>query len=399
MTWPQTYHDAGHTGDNSSETRLKATNVSKLQLAWAASLAGPVTGFALDSGMIYAQSEGASQSAALTALNAQTGAQTWSVTTGNDGNALNGTVSTGGGFVYVGCSADLTSGEQGICAYSESSGTPVWSFFHNCSCVPPASVTSPPVYSNGTLYFGFSAGGGAQGALTAVNAATGTQLWQVSFTASQSLGSGAPVVGGGNVYVGCGTSVCAFDQVTGTPIWQSSVGGPHPALTTMNGAVYATTPFNGTNSTIVALNGTTGTPFWTFAYLPKPGFTNRPNQPAAIFENDVYVTGTNGVLYDMSRSRGNALWHFGLKSTGAGAASAPSVAGNIVYVNGANPSGAQANTTAHNFKNGTLLWSSPSTRGATNPPPIVANGILYFGSPQDGVCESLCAYSLPPKSR
>ena len=74
VNWAQTYHDGGHTGYNSKETTLTTGNVGSLQLLWAASVSGGVTGFALSSGAIYAQGEGGSQGANLVRLNAATGA-------------------------------------------------------------------------------------------------------------------------------------------------------------------------------------------------------------------------------------------------------------------------------------------------------------------------------------
>ncbi|MGC1380238.1 MAG: PQQ-binding-like beta-propeller repeat protein [Candidatus Baltobacteraceae bacterium] len=392
--WGQSYHDEGHTGYNGSEKQLRSRNVANLQLLWAASVGGGVTGFALDNGTIFAQGQGASNEPILVALDALAGTQLWSATTGSDGYVLNGTVTTGGGLVYVGCSANLMNDEQGICAFNESSGAPVWSFFNNCGCQPPASVTAPPVYSNGVLYFGYADGGvSTPNSLRAVNAATGTQLWSASFSASQSLGTAPPIVGGGEIYAGCGTNVCAFNQTDGTPLWSVDVGTePNPALTTFQGLVFASTAFNGTDSTVVGINAITAKKVWTYTYLPKAS-PPTPSQPAAISGGVLYVTGTNGVLYALYRVSGKKIWSAGPGNGGYPAASAPSVANSIVYVNGDGKDGSQANTTAHSATNGHVLWSSPSNHGALSPPPIVANGILYFASPADSICSSICAYS------
>jgi outer membrane protein assembly factor BamB len=113
------------------------------------------------------------------------------------------------------------------------------------------------------------------------------------------------------------------------------------------------------------------------------------DQPPAIAKNKVYVSGTNGTLYALRASSGKKVWSSGLGSGNAQVTSAPSVANGVVYADGG---GNGENTTAYDAANGTLLWSSPDKHGTLFPPPIVANGILYFGSP-GGTCSSICAYS------
>jgi outer membrane protein assembly factor BamB len=75
--------------------------------------------------------------------------------------------------------------------------------------------------------------------------------------------------------------------------------------------------------------------------------------------------------------------------------SSPSIANGVVYINGGDDTGFASNTTAYSATTGALLWGSPSPHGTLEMPPVVANGILYFASPGDSICESICAYSVP----
>ncbi|MBV8531314.1 MAG: PQQ-binding-like beta-propeller repeat protein [Candidatus Eremiobacteraeota bacterium] len=397
QNWPQTYFNAGHIGYNAKETVLGTGNVSSLTLQWAQSVSGGVTGFALQNGVIYAQGQGGSQGAVLDALNAQTGAPKWNITTGNDGYGENGTVIVAKGMVFAGCSANLTNQQEGLCAYKASTGAMVWSFYDDCGCLPPAHLSAPPSYSNGVLYFAYDDGGGSSpNAIRAVDATTGTQIWADGGT---NFGDNAPAAGSSLVYAACGavTSdyVCAYNVSNGDLQWSTQVGDQaNIAISLAGSVVYAASNLNGSNtSTVEALDAATGAAIWTFTYTKTSGGAV-PAQPPAIARSTVFVSGTNGVLYALRKSNGRKIWSTSTASGHDYVRSAPSVANGVVYVIGGGSGGSGPNTSAYNAATGALLWTSPSTIGTLYAPPIVANGILYFASPGDATCSSICAYSL-----
>lgn len=95
--WAQTYYNGAHTGYNPNEKKLGVGNVSSLKLLWAATVAGGVTNFALDGGVLYVTG----QANNLVALNASTGAHLWHVSTG--GNTGINAIAAGGGLVFAQC--------------------------------------------------------------------------------------------------------------------------------------------------------------------------------------------------------------------------------------------------------------------------------------------------------
>jgi outer membrane protein assembly factor BamB len=153
---------------------------------------------------------------------------------------------------------------------------------------------------------------------------------------------------------------------------------------------------------LYALNGTTGATLWSFTYGTENwcGSARSPSPPA-IAKGVVYFQGVDSNLYALHARTGALLWTDAPNTNqcGFGFTSAPSVANGVVYISGGDSAGAAPNTTAYDATTGTLLWASPSPHGTLLMPPEVVNGTLYFASPGDDICESICAYSLPTAAR
>jgi len=395
--WAQTYYNGAHTGYNPSETTLGVGNVPSLKLLWAASVAGGVTNFALSGGVVYATG----QSNNLVALNATTGAQLWSVNTG--GNTGSNAIAVGGGLVFAECEFPDTGGTLygAVCAYKASTGKMVWQSSSPCNCLPESRVSAPLVYNSGVLYYGYSVGGTT--AITgtfAVQAATGKSLWGYDFF-SNNIGFFGPAIGGSDVYAGenngSSFSVDALAASNGNLAWSTPINGGDAAVSVSGGVVYASSSWTGTNATLYALNGTTGATVWSYTYGTEAwcGSAGIPSPPA-IAKNVVYFQGVDGNLYALKARNGSLMW---VDTPNQGLCdrytSSPSIANGVVYINGGDDAGFASNTTAYNAATGALLWGSPSQHGTLEMPPVVANGILYFASPGDSICESICAYSAP----
>jgi len=127
VNWSQTYFNSAHIGFNAKETTISTGNVGNLTSLWGQNVTGGVTGLALGKGMIFAQGSNSSGPPTLVAMNAATGSVLWTITTGYDGYALNGTVATGMANVYVGCGTTNTGNPGGVCAFSGANGKPRWS--------------------------------------------------------------------------------------------------------------------------------------------------------------------------------------------------------------------------------------------------------------------------------
>jgi len=396
--WTQTYHDGGHTGYNSTEKTLGTGNVGSLQLLWAASVAGGVTAFAVDDGVVYATG----QANNLVALNATTGAQLWSVNTGGNNYFSSAVVATGGGLVFTECFFPDTGGDvyDAVCAYKESTGKMVWQWSNPCNCLPEASLEAAFVYSSGVLYIPYSSGGGDQThGIYAVHAASGKQIWGVG-AFSNGFGVGAAAVAGTDVYVDIGqpTQLDALSTSSGSVTWSAPVSDASTAVSVSAGVVYASTPWTGTEATVYALNATTGATLWTYTYGTQSWCGSAaPPSPPAIAKGAVYFQGVDGNLYALHTKNGKLLWADTPNNNMCGFAfsTSPSIANGVVYINGGDSAGFAANTTAYNATTGVQLWASPSEHGTLEMPPVVVNGILYFASPGDSICESICAYSAP----
>ncbi len=391
--WGQTYYDGGHEGYNPKEKTIGKTNAPSLKLLWAASVAGGVTGFAIDKNIVFAQGQGSGQDI-LVALHAATGKVIWTVTTGNNGFTEGGTVATGNGLVFVGCSVNESNQMQGICAYKESNGQLVWSDYTDCNCAPPAALMAPLDYDSNTVYFGYETGGGSQThGIYAVSAAGGP-LWGFG-QFNNSWGVGEPAAAKGYVYAESGENpaIYALSASSGTEVWSSAINQSSANVTVSGGVVYASVAYTGTDATLEALNGTNGATLWTFTYASNFAGGAMPPQPVAVAKNVVYLSGVDGDLYAINAKTGKVIWSLGDSQSTNKVTSAPSVANGVVYVSGGNYQGGEPNTTAYNAENGTLLWASPSNHGSLITPPEVVNGVLYLASPGDSICESICAYA------
>jgi len=388
VNWPQTYLTAGHTSFNSTETTLSASNVQNLAFLWGADVAGGVTAFVLDQGVIYAQGQGTgSNNENLVAINATTGETLWSIITGNNGEGLNNTLAAGNGLVFAGC-VITPKGEEyagGICAYEKGLGRLKWSYSNECNCAPPSNVGTPLVYSNGTLYFGYAYGGsGGAEYMVALDAQTGSVLWTYGTGTSNTLGSATPVVGNGKVFFTGGASgqnVIAVNQSNGLLAWTASIGANTSGLTyAPNNVLYVN---GGSSGELQALNASTGAQLWSVEY-------NSSAFPVSVANGLIYATGSDGNVYKFRSANGAQVW-----SISVGSESSVSLANGVLYEGEQGPNNAAF--AAYAMSSGDSLWSSPSPATTLHPPAIIANGVLYITNAQPTSTTScnVCAYGLP----
>jgi outer membrane protein assembly factor BamB len=125
----------------------------------------------------------------------------------------------GGGLVAVIAQNDL------LLTFDAASGTPGWRFTGRVGDAPPASVSvsGPPAFADGILVAGF-----ASGTLAALDANSGTPLWEQSLAASFGQAStldftdivASPVIAGGVVYaISLGNTAIAVDLHSGAKVW------------------------------------------------------------------------------------------------------------------------------------------------------------------------------------
>jgi eukaryotic-like serine/threonine-protein kinase len=155
--------------------------------------------------------------------------------------------------------------------------------------------------------------------------------------------------------------LAAYDPVTGNQIWCNDESGSITSAPAVNqSTVYIT---NG--SDVVAINQSTGLPQWQFTPADFSPVTNTP----AVGNGAVYVTGGNSV-FALSMKNGHLLWRTTLGSQAY--ISAPSVAGETVYVGG-------SALYALNAATGSRLWVQHAA-GVNVSMPAIAYGEVLVNS-------------------
>ncbi len=236
----------------------------------------------------------------------------------------------------------------------------------NWSFPTVGQVELSPAEANGVVYVG----AGFQ--VSALNARTGTLLWQ--FTAGNFVGS--PAVSDGRVYVSSADqNIYALNARTGAVLWtyQTLPGIPAPTLTVANRMVYV----GSWDKNLYALNAQTGSLVW--QYTAGGSILSIP----AVSNNVVYFGAGNATLYALNATTGSLLWQFSLPFF---VDASPTVVNGVVYVGSGDK-----NVYALNASNGALLWQY-ATDSFERTSPAVVNGIVYVTS-DGGFVYALSAYT------
>ncbi len=381
VTWPQTFHDAGHTGNNPSESILSPSNVSQLRPIGGVPVPGAVSADAVNNGVLFAHSPAGT----LTAISLRTGKTLWTTVTGFPGPD---TVSTAGSLVYTTCELTASYGSyNSVCGYRQSDGGMVWSYTDPCQC--GGTDATPPTYASGVVFFGYGLPYPNQvDYVEALNAATGAPIWQWIAGGANSLSGYTLAVGGNHVYVPTGNfTITGLSQQTGAPLWQQTTGSGENALTAVGDVVLDNVSGEPACS-LLAFNGSTGKPIGSYTYEPN-GCANFP-APASVGNGLIYVPDPSGSIFALNAKTGTVVW-----SNQLAAQNQPSFANGVLYVDHSDPN--LPTISAYNAATGALLWNGPDTGRTLTPPPIVLNGVLFAADA--GPCGDICAYTLPRMAR
>jgi outer membrane protein assembly factor BamB len=343
-TWLQFGFTAKGARVNPYENVLDTTTAASLGLDWKFAASNSVVNSpAVVNGVVYASAYNNN----FYALNANTGAQLWSVPI----NLGWSSPAVAGGRIYVGVGYNVV-------ALNANTGTQLWSY------TTGDYVEGPVTVADGVAYFG-----SIDDNVYAVDTATGSKLW--NYTTGYFVDS-APAVGNGVVYViSQDNNLYALNAATGAKLW--SFAAPiydwnGPAV--VNGVVYfgSANIGSGTGS-VYALNAVTGKVIWSFpADVP---FCS----PPAVDGDVLYIGDDNGTVYALNALNGSQIWSYTVSSAlGSNICAAPAAANGVVYVASVNDSIYALNATS-----GDLLWSY-ATGNEIFSSPVVANGVVYVGS-------------------
>jgi outer membrane protein assembly factor BamB len=381
FNWLQPGIDSTHIADNETEKKLKIKTVAKIKRAWSfATGAGVGWTTVTDGSVAYANSG----DGFLYAINVAKGSQRWRFETSATGERALTSSAVGGDFVYAGCNVGGSTQQQGLCAVDRSTGKLSWSWYADCNCQPSAFILSGPVVSGSTVVFGYYTGGAyGKKVLIALDAATGTLLWQAT-AGSGSPGGGmansVPAIDNANVYVGTDYGLCSLQLSNGALNWCNGPDDLGIAPAVAGGVVYANTSSSG----FYAFNEMTGAQIW--QYTPSQGGGGFFDPPAIAGNTVYFSTIDSGPIYALNASNGSLLFTAGAGSFNTETLSSPSLAGGVLYVT------CNSGLCAYNASTGALLIS---TGGIGAGSPSIANGRVYFGcgiSRSSGGPIDVCAY-------
>ena len=256
-------------------------------------------------------------------------------------------------------------------------------FFGLQACVPETASAGPggPDEQDKTGLWSFATGGWVSAAPTvaagvvyigsddhrvyALNTATGGELWNF---ATEGAVKSEPTVTDGVVYVGSNDNhLYALDAASGAMLWSHDTGDwvqSHPTVS--EGRVYANALVN-SEPKMVGLDALSGTPLW----ISQEPYAFDPEFAPTAAGNLVYVPGAEyGVFHALDAATGEVEW---TASVGSYVESAPTVLDGVVYLTVVNEAYALDEMT------GEVIWSYGTERyPARDFPALVADGVYYL---------------------
>ncbi|WP_199260787.1 PQQ-binding-like beta-propeller repeat protein [Paracoccus binzhouensis] len=260
----------------------------------------------------------------LVALDARTGGVIWRQKVDAP---ISGAPTVQDGVVYV-LGRDATGW-----AVRANDGKVLWRVFGNDGMAGVMGVAAPAV-SGSTVVFPF-----ATGELMGVDGSSGSQVWTAN-VAGQRLGravgyfrdvTGDPVISGGTVYAGTSSGrVAAFDLATGAMKWEAREGASSPVVPAGNSVFLVND-----QAQLLRLDAANGARVWA---QKLPYFTRQivrkqdkvwNHYGPVLAGSKLYLAGSDGYLRVFDPASGALI---GTAEIPGGAAAAPAVAGQTLYV-------------------------------------------------------------------
>jgi len=330
--------------NNASENVIGATNVTGLDLAWAAPTNGNVFSSPAYAGNIFVGSTDGNLYAFTT-----NGTLKWKATTGGP---ILSSPAVASGNLYVG------SNDGKVYAFT-ANGALKW------SAVAGGPIVSSPAVANGIVYVGCA----GDGKVYAFNASNGTPAWSAP-AATGGLNYSSPAVAKGNVYIGSlDGRVYAFNAATGASVWASPATGgiieSSPAVS--SGRVFV----GSSDQRAYAFNAASGSLEW--AAIIQSGLLSSP----AIANGTVYIGALNGEIFALNAGNGVPRWVGVTNDTIK--YSSPAVANGVVYIGSYDKAVSAFATAGCGTQLCSPIWTG-LTGGAIDSSPTVADGMVIVGS-------------------
>ncbi len=200
----------------------------------------------------------------------------------------------------------------GLIAYDLPNRRPAW------QAAVQGSIRFAPALAGAAVYVNSYTA--AQTAITALDRASGSVLWQRAFT----NGNSTPVLAGDKLFV-AGQTIAALDQGSGQVLWQSEPFVALGCLASEQGRVFAGRDL-GAGPSFVAFNADTGQVLWSHNEPVRFAFA-RPAFDAAT--GTVIAGATNGELFAYDTQTGAERWRFQADSA---IQSDPQVRAGVVFI-------------------------------------------------------------------
>jgi outer membrane protein assembly factor BamB len=195
----------------------------------------------------------------LVALNAATGSVAYANQIGGGNMIWPQAPAVGGGNVYYSCWP--SGGVEGVCAYGESSGAPVWQY-------NSGTVQNALTYSNGLVFDHYSGGAtGNQTGVIGINGAAGTLAHSYPYC-PQGCGNGPfpAAVAKGMMFVSAPNGgLYAYHVASAKAAWSSTNEHATAPPSVANGVVYVAAAGSLT-PTLIAHDASTGSVLWNSPY-------------------------------------------------------------------------------------------------------------------------------------
>jgi outer membrane protein assembly factor BamB len=241
-----------------------------------------------------------------------------------------------------------------------------------------SSVKGTPAVGKDLVY-----AASVKGTVYALDIETGKEGWRYDLRGDKASCwmYSSPLLYEDVLYVGTYPNFVALAAETGKKIWGiTPVGswGSYSSPLIYNDKVYA-----GFMNSFYCLEKETGKKVWQRKGTDSDVYFYFLHSTPAIFDDTIYLAGTNGKLYALEAKTGNKLWSAGLD----GKISSPAISGSTLYIG--SPDG---NVYALDKLSGIKLWSyqtgevlvslSPYQRGKSSiaSSPAISGNTLYIGS-------------------
>ncbi len=361
-SWAQFHYGASHTGWNSSETILNASNVSGLHQIWQSN-AGGLAGAQVGSPIVVESrvfALGGDWTQPTLVATDRSGKTLWTTSLGT--NAWPSELASGGGLVLVGVGPTLR-------AYSQASGALVWSATINIGSNP----TRGPTVAGNQVFVG------AGTHVYAFRLATGARLWarqlNEDISSFVAWAQGRLFVASYAGEAGSVISLKALSGTTGATLWRASgigdVYGGGPSV--KDGIVYVAGDGSGSeggSAVLTAFRASDGHKLWS-----RDAGDDVHTVPAV--DNSRVYTGTiDGVVHAFDKANGRLLW------TSAEPYESSEIWSSITSANGVLYLTTESSVRALSAATGTVLWSytpSGDTGAALMSSVAVVDGRAYVG--------------------